>query len=134
LRSLTVSESGLASARRGDASPENFFRRDDDLRSRTRDCVPGITRECVTGGAGTRPYPKHLFRRVADMRSGVVFSIWGDIMSNPLYRAQRCRDLAQECRAIAALCAPSTEMQAHYSRMSEHYSSLAEAEEPGMLA
>ena len=25
-------------------------------------------------------------------------------MSNPLYRAERCRDLAEECRAIAALC------------------------------
>jgi hypothetical protein len=52
-------------------------------------------------------------------------------MSNPFYRAQRCRDLAEECRAIAALCAPSTEMRTHYSRMSEHYSSLAEAEELG---
>ena len=49
-------------------------------------------------------------------------------MSNPLYRAERCRDLAEECRAIAALCAPSTEMRIHYSRMSEHYSRLAEAE------
>jgi hypothetical protein len=48
-------------------------------------------------------------------------------MSNPLYRAERCRDLAEECRAVAALCAPSTEMRIHYSRMSEHYSSLAEA-------
>jgi hypothetical protein len=55
-------------------------------------------------------------------------------MSNPLYRAERCRDLAEECRAIAALCAPSTEMRIHYSRMSEHYSSLAEAEELGTLA
>ncbi len=34
-------------------------------------------------------------------------------MSNPLYRAERCRDLAEECRAIAALCAPSTEMRIH---------------------
>jgi dihydrodipicolinate synthase/N-acetylneuraminate lyase len=59
---------------------------------------------------------------------------WGGIMSNQLYRAQRCRDLAEECRAIAALCTPSTEMRTHYSRMSEHYSSLAEAEELGMLA
>jgi hypothetical protein len=56
------------------------------------------------------------------------------IMSNPLYRAQRCRDLAEECRAIAALCSPSSEVRIHYSRMSEHYSSLAEAEELGTLA
>jgi hypothetical protein len=55
-------------------------------------------------------------------------------MSNPLYRAERCRDLAQECRAIAALCSPSTEMRTHYSRMSEHYGALAEAEELGSLA
>jgi len=37
-------------------------------------------------------------------------------MSNPLYRAQRCRHLAEECRAIAALCTPSTEMRTHYIR------------------
>ena len=55
-------------------------------------------------------------------------------MSNPLYRAQRYRDLADECRAIAALCAPSTEIRAHYSRMAQHYGSLAEAEELGTLA
>jgi hypothetical protein len=59
---------------------------------------------------------------------------WGGIMSNSLYRAQRCRDLAEECRAIAALCTASTEMRTRYSQMSEHYSSLAEAEEPGMRA
>ncbi|SRR6266566_2106980 len=29
-------------------------------------------------------------------------------MSNPLYRADRFRDLAEECRAIAVLCATST--------------------------
>jgi DICT domain-containing protein len=50
-------------------------------------------------------------------------------MANPLYRAERCRDLAEECRAIAALCGPSTEMQNHYSQMSEHYRLLAEAAE-----
>jgi hypothetical protein len=54
-------------------------------------------------------------------------------MSNPLYRAEHCRDLAQECRAIV-LCAPSSEMRDHYSRMSAHYTTLAEAEELGMLA
>ena len=55
-------------------------------------------------------------------------------MSNRLYRAELCRDLAEECRAIAALCAPSTEMWAYYSRMSEHYRELAVAEELGALA
>ena len=49
-------------------------------------------------------------------------------MSNPLYRAECCRDLAEECRAVAALCAPSTEMRVYYSRMSGHYSKPAEAE------
>jgi len=68
------------------------------------------------------------------MQSGIVFFFGEGIMSNPLYRAQRCRDLAEECRAIAALCFPSSEMRTHYSRMSEHYSSLAEAEELGLLA
>jgi hypothetical protein len=55
-------------------------------------------------------------------------------MSYPLYRAERCRDLARECRAIAALFALSTEMRTYYSRMSEHYTTLAEAEELGTLA
>src|SRR5260370_806246 len=48
-------------------------------------------------------------------------------MSDALYRAERCRDLAEECRRVAAISA-STEMRNHYSRMSEHYSTLAEAE------
>ena len=51
-------------------------------------------------------------------------------MSNELYRAERCRDLAEEYRRIEALCA-STEMRTHYSRMSEYYSKLAETEELG---
>jgi len=55
-------------------------------------------------------------------------------MSSPLYRAQRCRDLAEECRSIAALCAPSTEMRTHYSQLAERYSTLAEAEELRTLA
>lgn len=54
-------------------------------------------------------------------------------MSDALYRAERCRDLAEECRRVAAISA-STEMRNHYSRMSEHYSTLAEAEELGALA
>ena len=53
-------------------------------------------------------------------------------MSNELYRAERCRDLAEEYRRIAAMCA-SIEMRDHYSRMAEHYSTLAEAEELGKL-
>jgi hypothetical protein len=68
------------------------------------------------------------------MRSGAVFDFQGGIMLNPLYRAERCRDLAQECRAIAALCAPTSEMRNHFSRMSEHYSALAEVEALGTLA
>jgi hypothetical protein len=35
-------------------------------------------------------------------------------MSNPLYRAERCRDRAEECHAIAALRAPSSERRTHY--------------------
>jgi hypothetical protein len=67
-------------------------------------------------------------------RAAATSFLRAGIMSNPLYRAERCRDLAAECRAIAALCAPSTETQAHYSWMSEHYRKLAEAEELGALA
>lgn len=51
-------------------------------------------------------------------------------MANPLYRAERRRDLAKECRASAALCDPSSEIRNHYSRTSEHYGLLADAEEP----
>ena len=64
---------------------------------------------------------------------GIRLFFWGGIMSNRLYRAERCRDLAEECHAIAALCVPSTEMRNHYSRMAEHYGTLAEAEELGKL-
>ena len=53
-------------------------------------------------------------------------------MSNELYRAERCRDLAEEYRRIAALCA-STEMRNHYSQTAEHYCTLAEVEELGTL-
>jgi len=54
-------------------------------------------------------------------------------MSNALYRAERCRDLAEECRRVAALCT-SSEMRSHYLLLSEHYSTLAEAEELAALA
>jgi len=54
-------------------------------------------------------------------------------MSNALYRAGRCRDLAEECRRVATLCT-STELRRHYSLLSEHYSTLAETEELGALA
>jgi hypothetical protein len=60
-----------------------------------------------------------------------VFLFGEDIMSNELYRAERCRDLAEEYRRIAAMCT-SAEMRNHYSRMLEHYST--EAEELGMPA
>ena len=62
-----------------------------------------------------------------------VFSVGGAIMSNALYRAGRCRDLAEECRRVATLCT-STELRRHYSLLSEHYSTLAETEELGALA
>jgi dihydrodipicolinate synthase/N-acetylneuraminate lyase len=81
----------------------------------------------VKAGTGTEPIPR-TFCVVANI------AIVEGIMPNPLYRAQRCRDLAEECRAIAALCAPSTEIRAHYSRMAQHYGALAEAEELGILA
>jgi hypothetical protein len=57
---------------------------------------------------------------------------WGGIMSNALYRAECCGDLA-ECRRVAALCT-SSEMRSHYLLLSEHYSTLAEAEELAALA
>jgi len=53
-------------------------------------------------------------------------------MPNPLYRAERCRDLPEDHRTTA-LCA-STEMLNHYSRIAEHHSTLAEAEELDVLA
>jgi hypothetical protein len=56
---------------------------------------------------------------------------FGGIMSNELYRAERCRDLAEEYRRIAAMCT-STEMRSHYSRMSEHYRTLAKTDEFGV--
>ena len=54
-------------------------------------------------------------------------------MSNPLYRAERYRDLADECRRVAAI-ASSTEIRDRYLRMAEHYSTLAETEELGAPA
>jgi hypothetical protein len=49
-------------------------------------------------------------------------------MSNPLYRAERCRDLANECRAIAALWhSLNRNTSPLNSRMAQHYSSLPPA-------
>jgi hypothetical protein len=89
----------------------------------------------VKGGTGTRTHPSDFsVPRGADITVEHRLSCGeGSIMSNSLYRAARCRDLADECHAIAALCDPSTEMRTHYSRMAEHYGSLAEAEELSML-
>src|SRR5260370_3361953 len=53
-------------------------------------------------------------------------------MSNALYRAECCGELAACCR-VAALCTAS-EMRSHYLLLSEHYSTLAEAEELAALA
>ena len=54
-------------------------------------------------------------------------------MSDALYRAERCRDLAEEFRHLSQMCT-STEMRDHYSQMAQHYSSLAEAKDLGILA
>jgi hypothetical protein len=105
------------------------------LSSRMRDRAPSIARERVKGPAGTSTYPPELSVLPGGRHAiGRRLYFHGGIMLNPLYRAERCRDLAQECRAIAALCAPSSEMRNRYSRMSEHYSALAEAEELGIPA
>ena len=55
-------------------------------------------------------------------------------MSNPLYRAERCRDLRDECGAFAALWPPSTAAFAYYLQTAQHPRSLAEPEELGILA
>ena len=54
-------------------------------------------------------------------------------MSNPLYRAERYRDLAEEMRCLAAICS-EIEIQNRYLRMGEHYSALAEVEEMSTVA
>jgi hypothetical protein len=54
-------------------------------------------------------------------------------MSDALYRAERCRDLAEEFRRLSEMCT-LPEMRNHYSQMAEHYSSLAEAKNLGKLA
>jgi hypothetical protein len=54
-------------------------------------------------------------------------------MSDALYRAERCRDLAEEFRRLSEMCA-SPEMRNHYSQMAEHYNSLAEVKELGVPA
>jgi len=54
-------------------------------------------------------------------------------MSDALYRAERCRDLAEEFRRLSEMCT-SAEMRNHYSRMAEHYSSLLDVKNLGILA
>src|SRR5262249_27272104 len=63
--------------------------------------------------------------------SGAAFFRGGTSMSNAMYRAERCRDLAEECRRLAAM-SPSTEMRKHYSRMAERYGTLAQVEMLGV--
>jgi hypothetical protein len=53
-------------------------------------------------------------------------------MSDALYRAERCRDLAEEFRRLSEMCT-SPETRNHYSQMAEHYSSLAEVKELSIL-
>src|SRR6266404_7224009 len=87
--------------------------------SRTCDRRPGITRERLIGGPGTRTCPTDFprcgrtsgFRAPTSAESGTALSL-GGMMSDPLYRAERCRDLAEEYRSVAALCA-STEMPSY---------------------
>src|SRR5258708_39788523 len=73
----------------------------------------GITGERVTGGRGTRTYPTDFLSIGRHNRRAPDFFL-GGIMSNPLYPAERCRDLPEERRAIAQLCAPSTEIRLPY--------------------
>jgi hypothetical protein len=53
-------------------------------------------------------------------------------MSDALYRAEGCRDLAEEFRRLSEMCT-SPEMRNDYSQMAEHYSSLAETKNMGIL-
>ena len=54
-------------------------------------------------------------------------------MSDPLHRAERCRDLAEGCRRLAQNTL-SAQMRNRYSLMADHYSALAEAEEIDAVA
>jgi hypothetical protein len=54
-------------------------------------------------------------------------------MSDALYRAERCRDLAEEFRRLSEMCT-TPEMRSRYSQMAEHYSSLGQAKDLGILA
>ena len=104
------------------------------VHSQICDRKSGITRERVKGGAGTRPYPTDLSVLLGgrqSYRARVFF--WGGVMSNPLYRAERYRDLAEEMRRLAAICS-EIEIQNRYLRMVEHYSALAEVEEMSTVA
>ena len=53
-------------------------------------------------------------------------------MSDALYRAERCRDLAEEFRRLSEMCA-SPEMRNHYSRMAKDYILLADIAEQDAL-
>jgi hypothetical protein len=55
-------------------------------------------------------------------------------MSNPLYRAERCRDLAKECSRHHCTLRPLNRNAKPLFADIEHYSFLAEAEELGTLA
>ena len=51
-------------------------------------------------------------------------------MSDPLYRAERCRDLAEECRRLAASTL-SDQMKKRYLLMAKDYTLLADLEKHG---
>ena len=106
-----------------------YGRRNDDLRSRTRDWEPGITRSRVIGAAGTRICQTDFSAWWPILQQIVRYrlSFGGCPMADAQNRAERYRDLAEEYRRLSI--ASSTEMRARYLRMAEHYGRLAEAEE-----
>ncbi len=53
-------------------------------------------------------------------------------MSDALYRAEHCRDLAEEFRRLSEMCA-SPEKRNHYSRMAKDYILLADIAEQDAL-
>jgi hypothetical protein len=57
-----------------------------------------------------------------------VVGTWECVVSNPLKRARKYRDLADECLRVSEL-APTAETKAEYRLIASHYVTLAEAEE-----
>jgi len=53
---------------------------------------------------------------------------WGCVMSDPLKRARKYRDLAEECLRLSEM-APTAESKAEYRLIASHYVTLAKAQE-----